>query len=109
MTTITKDDVTAPAAGLQVSHRRAQERGLPWIRLSIGRRVASVGFDAFFDAFELLQSDGSFVSSAANFHADAEIGSTDFVVRRFAFARFSEFEGHGSASIRRALSASVNK
>jgi hypothetical protein len=64
------------------------------MRLKLGRRVLSVGIDAFFDELELFESDGSFVSSAANLHADSEVRSADFEVRRFAGARRPEFERH---------------
>jgi hypothetical protein len=58
-----------------------------------------VEFDAFFDFSQLGKSDGSFVSSAANFHADSEVFSSDFVVRRFAGPRRPEREGHFSSSL----------
>jgi len=50
--------------------------------------------DALLDPSKLFDSEGSFVSSAANFHADSEVGPANFVVRRFATARRPEFERH---------------
>jgi hypothetical protein len=49
----------------------------------LGRGVLAVLLDALLDLAELFESEGSFVSSAANFHADSEVGPSYFIVRRF--------------------------
>ncbi|KGT75844.1 hypothetical protein MA20_32160 [Bradyrhizobium japonicum] len=54
--------------------------------------------DALLDLEELVSSDGSFVSAAANLHAASEVGSADLEVGRFAFPRRPELERHFNPS-----------
>jgi hypothetical protein len=62
------------------------------------RRGIFVPLDFSFEFCDEPQSDGSFVSSEALVHIDAEVSATDRIVRRLAGTRVLELEGHRMAS-----------